>query len=427
MHQNLKRFSVVVIHRRGGKTVFAVNTIIDAAIRFPRRDGRFAYFAPQLKQAKQIAWDYFKQFTKNLPGRKVNESELSITLSNGARIRLYGMDNPDAARGIYLDGAVLDEYGDMKANAWGEVIYPTLADRQGWALFIGTPKGMNQFHEVYHRALANPNWYAAMMDVNRTEALPESELELARTTMSENEYRQEFLCDWSASQDDVLITIDMVERAIKRAGYLREEQVSLSPLVIGVDVARFGDDRSVVIKRQGLKAFDPEVFSGIDNMELASRLAFMMQKKPPDAVFIDAGRGEGVIDRLRQLGFQKVIEANAGHRPGSDRYLNKRAEMWDEMRDWIKQGGAIPDHPQLRAELAMPTYGFNMNGKMKLESKEDIKKRGLKSPDVADALALTFYQPIASSQNRIYTPNGETPTYSHQYDPFERKYIGSQI
>lgn len=129
-----------------------------------------------------------------------------------------------------------------------------------------------------------------------------------------------------------------------------EQLVIGSPKILGVDVARFGDDRSVIIRRQGLVAFAPMVLSSIDNMTLAGKVAAEMKAWQPDAVFIDAGRGEGVIDRLRQLGFS-VIEVNFGSKALVDAYANKRAEMWDAMAKWLRSGGCLPNHPQLKTDL----------------------------------------------------------------------------
>ena len=150
IHSALKRFNVLVCHRRFGKTVLCINQIIRAALQEggqPNR--RYAYIAPLYKQAKQTAWDYLKFFTAPIEGREVNETELRIDLPNGNRIRLYGADSPDALRGIFLDGVVLDEYADMHPRLWGEVVRPALADRKGWVVFVGTPRGLNQFWEVY--------------------------------------------------------------------------------------------------------------------------------------------------------------------------------------------------------------------------------------------------------------------------------------
>ena len=199
IHRRLKRFSVLVCHRRFGKTVLCVNELIDHAVRSARERPRYAYIAPLYRQAKQAAWDYLKHYTAPIPGRQVNETELRVDLPNGARIQLYGADNPDSLRGIYLDGAVLDEYAQMSPHLWGEVIRPALADREGWAVFIGTPKGHNAFWRVYRAAIDDESWYAALFAASGTGILPDAELEAARRDMTPEQYDQEFECSFEAA------------------------------------------------------------------------------------------------------------------------------------------------------------------------------------------------------------------------------------
>jgi hypothetical protein len=126
VHNDLKRFSVLVVHRRGGKTVLAVNLLIDAALRCKKPMGRFGYIAPLLKQARQIAWDYVQHFTAEIPGMHYNQQAMVATFPNGARVSLFGADNPDSLRGLYFDGVVMDEVADMRPQVWGEVIRPAL-------------------------------------------------------------------------------------------------------------------------------------------------------------------------------------------------------------------------------------------------------------------------------------------------------------
>src|SRR5690606_36462899 len=114
---------------------------------------------PTYKQAKNIAWDYAQKYIRPIPGVEVNQAELRVDLPNGGRLRLFGADNPDSLRGIYLDAVVIDEYAQISQRLWHEIILPTLADRQGRATFIGTPKGLNQFHELYQRHKGDPEWY----------------------------------------------------------------------------------------------------------------------------------------------------------------------------------------------------------------------------------------------------------------------------
>ena len=394
------RFITVVAHRRFGKTVLAVNHLIKGAATCKRRAGRFGYIAPFLNQAKMIAWDYLRYYTAPIPGIKVNASELSVILPNGSMIRIFGADNPDALRGGYFDIVVLDEVAQMKPEVWHEIIRPALADRKGSAVFIGTPKGQNIFKELFDRGLKgdDPEWTSVMYRADETGVIEEKELASLKAEMSDNAFRQEFLCDFSAESDDILIPIDLVSVAVKRQ-YV-ERDIAYAPVVIGVDVARFGDDATVFSKRQGLVAFEPVVIRKLDNMAVADRLVSFIVENRPDAIFVDAGAGAGVIDRVRQLGCT-VTEVAFGGRALSEKYRNRRAEMWIEMAAWLRSGGQIPDHATLKADLSAATYLFDTSGKMVLESKEKIKERLGRSPDLADALALTFAAPVRKSDNHV--------------------------
>lgn len=403
------RFSILVCHRRFGKTVLAVNALIDSAIRFKGGDGRFAYIAPYYGQAKKVAWAYFKEFTHMLHEIRYNESELSVIFQNGSIITLYGADNPDSLRGIYLDGVVMDEVADMKPNVWGEVIRPTLADRQGWALFIGTPKGINLFYEMYERAKSDPTWYTAIYRADETGILPQEELEAARREMSESQYAQEFLCDFAASNDDVVIPVSMALEASKRSYH--DVEIKGGFKAVGVDVARYGNDSSVIVRRQGLKMYEPIIYDDISNTDFANAIMQVIRDFEPEAVNIDAGRGEGVIDVLRSNRY-RVNEIHFGSTKGVSKfYRNKRAEMWHNVRKWIEVGGAIPDNKQLIGELGAQTYSMQ-NDVFTLTSKEKMRKDGIPSPDIADALALTFAVKRPMRHNTIKKTGGGLKTRS---------------
>ena len=199
IHNSLKRFNVLICHRRFGKTVSVINHLIADAWESKKRMPRYAYIAPTYKQAKQIAWDYVKEYARNIPGVKFNEAELRCDMPNGARISLYGADNPDSLRGIYLDGVVFDEVAQMKKEIWTSIVRPALTDRKGMAIFIGTPKGHNFFWEIYQHALENPEWYTAVHRVSDTGIIDEQELLAARAMMSDDEYSQEFECSFEAA------------------------------------------------------------------------------------------------------------------------------------------------------------------------------------------------------------------------------------
>jgi len=423
-HINKKRFSVYALHRRSGKTELAIMELIDKAMKTDKELSMFVYVAPFLRQAKAIAWARLKQKIEPLRQRSaidINEGELSIKFKhNGAIIRLFGGDNPDAMRGLRLDGIVMDEVAQLKNELWTDIVQPALSDRLGWSIFIGTPSGINLFSELYYKAMNEEDWTAARYTVFDTESLHPNEVTRLKRDMSETSFAREYLCDFSAQGDDQLIALADTEDAAKRV--YQADHVKLSPIVLGIDPARFGDDRSVIFRRQGRQAFKPVVYRGIDNMELATRVANLIEEHDPDAVFCDAGAGSGVIDRLRQLSYDVIEIPFGGKAMKPDQFINRRSEMWWLMKQWIEEGGAIPNDIALKQELATPIYWYDNVGRRVLESKDQIKKRlqGAGSPDLADALALTFALPVAKKvPEDIYIKRRKEATQKTDYDPYK--------
>jgi hypothetical protein len=320
---------------------------------------------------------------------------------------------------VRLDGAVMDEVAQMKPEVWDEIIQPALSDRMGWAWFIGTPKGINVFSSLFFAAEGKAGWARARYTVYDTDALDPGEVERLRSSMSELGFAREYLCDFSAAGDDQLLSLTDAETAGRRVHTVGSNDYA--PRILGVDPARFGDDRSVIFPRQGLVALKPQVFRGIDNMTLAGHVAAKIEQWAPDAVFIDAGAGSGVIDRLRQLGHD-VFEVNFGGKASDIRYVNKRAEMWFLLAEWVKSGGAIPNDNTLKLELATPTYKYDAANRIQLESKDEIKKRlpDSGSPDLADALALTFAMPVSkrTMAQKIAGQFGARTGALDSYDPY---------
>lgn len=200
-HQRDKRWSAIVAHRRAGKTVACVNELVIRALYTTKKNPKYAYIAPFYAQAKNIAWEYLKEaampFVASM--KDVRESDLSVKLITGATIRLYGADNIDALRGIYLDGVVLDEFGDCRPGLWAEVILPTLSDRKGWATIIGTPKGKNTFFHMLEKAKQNPDdWYYAELKASETGIVDPDELASLKAQMTDAQYEQEMECSFSA-------------------------------------------------------------------------------------------------------------------------------------------------------------------------------------------------------------------------------------
>ena len=204
LHQSLTRFNVIVAHRRFGKSVFCVNELIDQALRNDLRDPKYAYIAPTYAQAKRIIWEELKKYTESYPYRDINEADLRMFLHRPDRgdkitIWLLSAEKPDNIRGIYLDGVILDEFAQCDPTVFSEVVRPTLSDRMGWAIFIGTPKGRNHFFDRYEFAKKDPAWFASVYRADETGIINPEELELARREMGDDEFAQEYLCSFSAA------------------------------------------------------------------------------------------------------------------------------------------------------------------------------------------------------------------------------------
>lgn len=418
-----KRRAVIVCHRRFGKTVGCINVLIKRAVLNKRLMPRYAYVAPYRYQAKKIAWEWLKYFTQNIPGRKINESELYVEMptrhrgSPGARIYIVGADNPDNLRGDYLDGAILDEFAQIKKEMYGAVIVPMLAGREdGFIYIIGTPKGQNQFYEKYQEAVNDPErWFFCRYRVDETDVLTQEEIDDMRKDMTPDQERQELYCDFTASASNVVLTIDLVSDAAHRE--LTEKDVEGMPLIYGLDIARFGDDATTLTKRRGLCVYPQIRIEKQDTMVIASFVAAEMRKDYPAIVNIDSGAmGPGVIDRLRHMGWQNIMEIGFGDQAiNPKRFANIRAEMYFEMRDWLKAGGGIPNDSDLKTELTVTEYLFKENGRIILEPKEKVKERLGRSPDRADSLALTFATPVNAAM--LYEQQ-QREIENQEYDPY---------
>ena len=192
-----KRFGVVVAHRRMGKTVSAINHLIKDALLNQKEAPRYAYIAPTYGQAKRVAWDYLVKYAEPLGGTQ-NITELRVDFW-GRRIQLYGSDNPETLRGQYFDGVILDEIGDQNPKIWTDIVRPALADRKGWCMFIGTPKGHNHFKELRDRAEKEDGWGLLEFKASETGVVDDLELKAAKSEMGEDKYRQEFECSFDAA------------------------------------------------------------------------------------------------------------------------------------------------------------------------------------------------------------------------------------
>jgi phage terminase large subunit len=316
------RFGAAVCHRRFGKTVLAVNHLIKGGLTCERERPRFAYLAPTYRQGKAIAWDYLKYYTNVIPGREFNESELRVDLPNSAQIRIYGADNPDALRGIYLDGVVPDEFGLMPSRTFSEVLRPALADRMGWAFFIGTPNGKNHFYDICQQAKTEDGWFFAEFKASETKLIAKSELEMARKSMTPDEYDQEWECSFEASVKGAIFADELRRaRASKRVGRVPYDRGTLVDTFWDLGV---GDATSIwFVQAVGMEVrlIDYYEFSGVG---LDHYVSVIKQKNysygrhvaPHDIEVKELGSGRTRLETAQKLGINFEVAPKLGLEDG---------------------------------------------------------------------------------------------------------------
>lgn len=212
--QSDKRWSVLVAHRRAGKTVAVVQKLIKCSLTHKRPGPplRYAYIAPTRDQAKDIAWAYIKDYAGKIPGTIINESELKVTFLNKAVIRLYSGENYERMRGLYFDGVVSDEDADIPPQAFDYVILPCLLDYNGWHCRIGTPKGKNVFYKAYCQALSDADSYALMLRASESGILSPDALNVMKSKLSADSYAQEMECDFNIGRPGAIYA-KLIEQA----------------------------------------------------------------------------------------------------------------------------------------------------------------------------------------------------------------------
>jgi phage terminase large subunit len=326
LHKSLRRFNVLVCHRRFGKSVFSINHQIHKALSNTLKNPQYAYLAPTYGQAKRVAWDYFKEFTKNIPGAVVNEADLRIDIPrlredgtevDRIRFMLLGAENPMALKGIYLDGVILDEYAEMNPQAWREVIRPALSDRKGWAIFIGTPKGQNSFYEIFERAKTNqdPEWFGALYRASETGVVAKEELESAKKEMTEEEYEQEFECSFLAGLVGAYFAKEMT--AAEKQGRIKNVPHDKALPVdlywdLGInDVNSIWAIQSLHAEHRAIKYFEGADLSIPDWINVVKKENWNIRNwyLPHDAKVREMGTGKARIEAFTPFGIKpKVIK-----------------------------------------------------------------------------------------------------------------------
>ena len=310
----------------------------------------------------------------------------------------WSKERPEAFAGLHAEHVLMifDEASAIDDVIWETAEGALTTPGAIWAVFVNPTRNSGRFHGCFHRF--RHRWLTRQVDSRSARMTNKAQLNQWIADYGEDSdfVRVRVRGVFPRAGSNQLIPSDLVAEAQGKS--LREEMYRSAPLVFGLDVARFGDDQSVLTKRQGLYAQEQRKWRGLDLMTLAGIVAQHIDKDQPDAVFVDmGGLGAGVVDRLHQLGYDQVIGVDFGGVPtNSAEHVNKRTEMWCGVLDWLKNGGALPPDQELADDLTGPEYGFTGDkGQIVLEKKSDMKKRGLASPDCGDSLALTFAHPVA--------------------------------
>lgn len=325
--------------------------------------------------------------------------------TNGSKAVFRGMKDQNADSIKSLEGYDIAWFEEAQTCTQRslDLLRPTIRAPGSELWFTWNPRNKTDPVDLFLRAHRPDNAIVVKANYSENPFFPE-ELEAERLLdegADEARYRHIWLGDYEDISETQLISAKLIEGARKR--YIQADKNDEK--IMGVDVGRFGDDLSVIAFRRGRDAVSEQwlAFRKLDTMEFAARVAHHYDRVKPDALFVDeTGLGAGVVDRLNQMGYP-VVGVNFSSKPDGltdTKVANKRAEMWVRMRDWLR-GGSIPDDDALEAELTGLEYKHDSNNAILLEKKEEMKKRLQRSPDMADALALTFAYPVMAGRANI--------------------------
>lgn len=304
-----RRFGVLICHRRFGKTVLAISRLVRNACN-GNSTYRGAYIAPTYRQAKDVSWDYLKKLAKAADA-KINESELRVDFPHGARIKLYGAENPDSLRGLDICDVVFDEVAQMPLSTWTEIVQPMILAKKGVALFMGTPKGKNALWEIWDQAgVDEGNWVRQMYKASETGILTDEDLKLARQGMSESQYEQEFECSFSAAVQGAYYAkqLEELEQLGRITGVPYDPAV---PVTTAWDLG-FSDSTAIWFAQQVGREIHIIDYYEAAGEGLAHYVKVLKEKPylysehllPHDAAASELGTGTTRLETLRKLGLK---------------------------------------------------------------------------------------------------------------------------
>lgn len=303
-------------------------------------------------------------------------------------------EQPEALQGIHSDHVMLvaDEASGVPEAVF-EAAAGSMSGHSAVTILLGNPvRSSGYFFETHNRL--KDEWFTLHVNCEKSKRVSKEFVREMAIKYGEesNAYRVRVLGEFPLSDDDTMIPFSVVEQAMNRD----IEVDQFAPMIYGVDVARFGSDKSALAKKKGNVIIEVKKWRGLDLMQLVGAIKSEYEAEEshdrPVSIYIDSiGLGSGVVDRLRELGLP-AVGINVSESPAmKGSYINLRAELWGKMKNWLEQRNCvIPKDDDLLADLTAPRYTFNSSGKLRVESKDEMKKRGLASPDMADACILTL-------------------------------------
>ena len=320
-----------------------------------------------------------------------------------AQAQLWSEENPDAFAGVHSSAGVcliMDEASGIPSPIYSvsEGFFTEPTKNRFWFSFSNPRRNSGPFYDSFHSKRSF--WNTEQIDSRDVEETDKQLFQKMLEQYGEDSTvaRVEVLGQFPNVDDDTVIPIELARAAVDRDVSLTASE----PIIYGVDVARYGIDQSALCIRQGNTVFEIKTFKSMDLMQLCGAIKNIYDSateiNKPSEILVDViGLGSGVVDRLAEQGLP-VRGINVAESPASKKnYLNLRAELWFSIKDWLtRRDCRLPNDDELIAELVSPMYSYTSSGKIKIEAKEAMKKRGIKSPDKADALALTMASSAAS-------------------------------
>jgi hypothetical protein len=380
-----------------GKDDLALNWIAVAA---HQRVGEYWHINPFKDQVRKSVWESInnqgrRRIDQAFPHEvreKTLEQDMMIRFKNGSIYRCLGSDNPDAMVGANVMGFVFSEWPLCKAESWG-YLSPIAVANGAWAMFIGTPRGINHASRMHERAKESTDWFNETLTILDTKLMtPEQvEAEALAADMPPNQVRSEYYCEVLADGEYQLISLEDLDAAVKREVPDTKLDGGI-PTIMGYDFALSGD-LSVRAIRTGRDASTVplRIIKGKTMEQQAAIVCEDIEKYNVDACFIDStGIGYGLVPLVKARGYHCIGVNFAQKAENSEKYANKRAEIYDRLRSWVEDdAGCLEDSSELMRELSNIRYEPGSK-QILLEAKKEIKRRLGHSTDRSDALALTF-------------------------------------